>query len=320
MNPGRRTSISRRLRVRAPALLLTFALAAVTLGSCGPGAATSGQGPAGTAAGATSVPSVRAGDDTVVVVAAGDIASTPEAGEATADLISTLAPDAVLALGDNAYENGSAQDYMSNYDPSWGQLKDITKPVPGNHDYRTDEAAGYFDYFRDQIHDQAYYAWDAGRWRMYALNCEIACDSGSAQLRWLTQELATRTGAPSLAYVHQPLYSCSTGHKPLERLGDIWQVLLDGGGQLMLAGHNHAYERFARQDARGGLSSDGLRQFVVGTGGDELYPLTSPCPHREAQTDGTAGVLRLELRADSYTWQFIGVDGVVLDSGVEQLS
>jgi len=262
---------------------------------------------------------VKTASSAVTLAAAGDIARTPEDGRGTADLIEALGPDAVLALGDNAYSAGSISQYQENYDPTWGAFQDITRPTPGNHEYRTEGAAGYFEYFREQVHGQPYYAWDAGPWRMYSLNCEIECGRGSEQLDWLTQDLAASADRPALAYVHQPFYTCSTKHAPYGELDDIWEALQDGSGQLLLSAHNHAYERFAQLDAQGKPSPEGLRQFVVGSGGASVYPLESRCANREAQSEAS-GVLTLELRDDSYAWEFIDASGKVLDSGEQQIA
>jgi 3',5'-cyclic AMP phosphodiesterase CpdA len=259
------------------------------------------------------------GESTVRVAAAGDIARRPDDGEPTADLIRALGPDAVLALGDTAYDDGSPEEFAENYHPTWGAFRAITRPIPGNHEYRTPEAAGYFEYFRRQIGDRAYYAWDAGPWRMYALNCEIDCGRSSEQVDWLTEDLARNDDKPALAYVHSPLYTCSTRHPPARRLDDIWKALLAGGGELVLSGDNHAYERFAPQDERGRPVAGGMRQFVVGTGGAPQYPLRDRCANREAENDRTDGVLLLDLEADRYAWQFVAVGGAVLDSGSQPL-
>ena len=252
--------------------------------------------------------------DSVMIVAAGDIARGPQGGRETAALIGRIAPDAVLTLGDNAYEQGTLEEYRSNYEPSWGRFRSITRPVPGNHDYETPDGKGYFDYFKAEVHGNEYYAWTAGRWRMYALNCEIDCGSDSSQLQWLRRDLSRHPG-PSLAYVHEPRFTCSTVHPPLGEVRAVWASLQRADGRIMLAGHNHAYERFAMLNADGAPTQNGLRQFVVGTGGASSYPVRRPCPSREAQNDRTAGVLKLVLKPDSYTWQFIAVDGRVLDEG-----
>ncbi len=237
------------------------------------------------------------------------------AGRRTAELIASVRPDAVLALGDNAYRNGSLTEYERKYDPTWGEFKDITRPVPGNHEYGTDEAAGYFEYFAEEVRGRKYYAWNAGAWRMYALNCEIDCGSGSPQLSWLTKDLSQHPRRPALAYVHQPRFTCSTKHGPNPEVSAAWTALQEARGRIMLAGHNHAYERFAEQDSSGKSDPDGLQQFVVGTGGAPLYPLEESCPNRLAAHDDTDGVLVLTLRSDGYAWRFLAVGGRVLDEG-----
>jgi hypothetical protein len=96
----------------------------------------------------TSVPP-PSGPDDPVVVAVGDIACDPadsdwdqgtatECGQvATSDLALSIDPDAVLILGDIQYECGGYDAFLTSYDPSWGRLKDITYPVPGNHEYNS---------------------------------------------------------------------------------------------------------------------------------------------------------------------------------------
>jgi len=296
---------SRRSIARAVGILVL-----VLLGGC-TGTGTAGQGDRS----ATAIARTDVGDRAVTVVAAGDIARRPDDARATAGLIASIRPDAVLALGDNAYDSGTYAEYQRNYAPTWGRFKSITRPVPGNHEYGDGDGAGYFRYFRDQIGGDDYYAWAAGSWRMYALNCEIDCGKGSAQLAWLVRDLGRHPDTPSLAYVHKPRFTCSTHHPPEMRLSAVWSALQRARGRIMLAGHNHAFERFATQDAAGRRDRDGLRQFVVGTGGAGFYPLRPACPNRLAAQDDRAGVLKLRLRPGSYSWKFIAVGGQVLDQG-----
>lgn len=305
-----------RLMIRG---VTTLAVAPALLVACTSSTPDSGP-PSEAARTAPPVRGLSVGDTVLTIVAAGDIARRPADGRGTARLIRSIGPDAVLALGDNAYDKGSFTEFQRNYDPTWGAFREITRPIPGNHEYETHQASGYFRYFRSQIHGRPYYAWDSGRWRMYALNCEEDCGRDSKQLTWLQKDLAAHQDRPALAYVHEPYYTCSTRHPPLRRLDDIWAALEQANGQLVLSGNNHSYERFARLDMRGQPNADGLRQFVVGTGGASLYRLRSSCPHREAQTDETAGVLKLELRPDSFSWQFIAVGGKVLDSGSDRVT
>ena len=308
--------VARRAGHVAPSrsTLALAVLVALALSGCG-ASATPDRPTDDLPAPSTVVDGLEVGIDNVSVVAAGDIARTPEDGKGTADLIRKLKPDAVLTLGDNAYDSGTLAEYQENYGPTWGAFKAITRPSTGNHDYKTPKAAGYFAYFREQVRGQPYYAWNVGKWRMYSLSCEVDCGPGSEQVDWLAKDLAANADRPALAYMHEPLYTCSTRHPPVRRLAGIWKVLQDANGQILLSSHNHSYERFAPQDAEGQAATDGVRQFVVGTGGASQYTLASPCANREAQDDKTSGVLELELRDDSYSWKFIGVGGEVLDSG-----
>ncbi len=263
----------------------------------------------------STTPATDLGGRALTVVAVGDIAREAADGAGTAALVRDVDPDYLLVLGDAAYDQGSTADYARAYDPWWGDLRPITRPVPGNHDYRSRDAAGYFGYFADQVHGRPYYAWSAAGWRFYALNCEIACGQGSAQLAWLRADLARHPGTPAVGYLHRPRFTCSSGHPADPQVTGIWRALQRRDGRLVLAGHNHGYERFTRLDAAGARDGQGLRQFVVGTGGAEEYPLTGPCPRRQAAADGVDGVLVLRLRAHSYSWRFVAVDGTVLDRG-----
>jgi hypothetical protein len=226
-----------------------------------------------------------------------------------------LDPDVVATLGDNAYPDGSIQNFRDYYKPTWGAFRGITRPAPGNHEYHTKRAAGYFRYFADQVRDRRYYAWNAGRWRMYSLNCEITCGKGSRQLAWLKADLRDIGNRPALGYLHEPLFSCSDGHPPVSLAAAIWRALQRANGRILLTGHNHGYERFAPMRADGSPAAGAVREFVVGTGGAEFFPLTEPCAHRQAEAGEVAGVLELTLRRHAYEWRFLRDDHTVLDSG-----
>ena len=153
-------------------------------------------------------------DGLPVVVAAGDIADcATEGDEATARLVEGI-DGTVLTLGDNAYPDGSAENFAECYDPSWGQFKERTKPSPGNHEYETAGASGYFDYFGDAAGDphEGYYSYDLGSWHIVALNsncgeAQIRCGPGSTQGQWLEEDLANEEEACTLAYFHHPLFT-----------------------------------------------------------------------------------------------------------------
>jgi Glycosyl hydrolase family 99/Calcineurin-like phosphoesterase len=257
-----------------------------------------------------------------VVVAAGDIASCSSPGdEQTAALLSDLS-GTVLTLGDNAYESGTLTEFNNCYNPTWGQFKDRTYPSVGNHEYKTSGAAGYFSYFGSAAGDpqKGYYSYDIGTWHIIVINSNCSeiggCDTKSPQFTWLTADLAAHPALCTLAYWHHPLFSSGL-HGNDGAVKPIWQALYNAGVELVLNGHDHDYERFAPQDPNGVADAiNGIREFVVGTGGKDLRSIGDPISNSEMQNDSTWGVLRLTLHSGGYDWNFIPVTGETFtDSG-----
>jgi hypothetical protein len=254
------------------------------------------------------------------LVAAGDIASCDSDGdEATARLLDRVR-GTIAALGDTVYENGTDAEFSRCYAPSWGRHRPRTRPAVGNHEYGVDGAAGYFRYFgRVARPPRGYYSYDLGAWHVVVLNsnCRPAggCAAGSPQERWLRADLAAHPAACTLAYAHHPRFS-SGPHGSDETLVDLWRALYRAGVDVVLAGHDHHYERFrpltptGRPDRR-----HGIRQFVVGTGGRSLRPTLSPQPGSEVRSSRSYGVLVLRLRPERYSWRFLAVGGRVRDAG-----
>jgi len=273
----------------------------------------------------------------VRVVAAGDIACDPGdasfnggAGTATAcrmmatsDLALALDADAVLVLGDNQYDFGALSSYLASYDPTWGRLRALTRPVPGNHDYLTPGAAGYYGYFGAEAGDpsQGYYSFDLGGWHLVALNSNCAavggCGAGSPQEQWLVADLAAHSGSCVLAYWHHPRFS-SGPHGSDATYQAFWEALATAGADLVLNGHDHVYERFAPQDPAGALDpAGGIRQITVGTGGRNLTGFPLLRPNSEARQAAAFGVLELELHPNGYAWRFVPEGGSSLgDQGI----
>jgi acid phosphatase type 7 len=261
-----------------------------------------------------------------VVVAAGDIADcTTEGDQATARLVGAV-DGTVLTLGDNAYPDASAQDFAECYDPSWGRFKERTRPAPGNSEYDTAGASAYFDYFGEAAGDpdKGYYSYDLGSWHIVALNSncgveDIRCGPGSPQGHWLEEDLAANDEkACTLAYFHHPLFASGSYRPGIQRVQRLWEILYAGGVDVVLNGHDHNYQRFAPQDPQGRVDpEDGIRQFVVGTGGRSLYRISHPIANTEVYNDDTYGVLELALHPKRYEWEFAPVEGASFsDSGV----
>ena len=242
-----------------------------------------------------------------VVLAAGDIGSCdPAAGtDALARMLDQL-PGTILALGDIAYPDGGFASYRDCYHPSWGRHRARTRPVPGNHDYETPDARQYYAYFSTAAGDPGagYYSFEVGEWLLIALNSEIGLGPGSDQLDWLSATLDSNPRRCALAYLHRPRFS-SGRHGDDARLRAAW-ALLDGAGvDVVLAGHDHHYERFAPQDEDGRLDPDGMRQFVVGTGGAYVLRPGGGAANSETRDGSAFGLLRLELAPQGYAWRFL---------------
>ncbi|MFN8468989.1 MAG: LysM peptidoglycan-binding domain-containing protein [Caldilineaceae bacterium] len=262
--------------------------------------------------------------DSVVVLAAGDIATCNlEWDSQTGALLDNL-PGTILALGDNAYVTGSLQEFNDCYGPTWGRHKDRIYPVPGNHEYLTGGAEGYFTYFGDRATPlepgcrkecKGYYSFDLGGWHIVALNSEIDNNPGSEQDLWLRADLAAHPNVCTLAYWHKPRWS--SGDHGSGASAPLFQAVYDYGVDLVLSGHDHDYERFAPQSPQGVLEYDrGVRQFVVGTGGGTLRSWESSAPNSEVKDSDTWGVLKLTLHPTSYDWEFIPIAGQTFtDSG-----
>jgi Calcineurin-like phosphoesterase len=262
-----------------------------------------------------------------VIEAAGDISDSSGRQKETADLMVADQPTAVLPLGDEAYPDGSSSQYASYYDPSWGRLKARTYPVPGNHDYHTSGGAGYLGYFGQAAtgpSGQPFYSYDLGSWHLIALNGEIPLGAGSVQEQWLRADLAAHPSRCVLAYWHEPRWSSGTVHGSDSGFDAFWQDLYAAGADVVLNGHEHNYERFAKQTPAGTRAANGIREFVAGTGGaDEgSYPFGTPLATSEVRIpSGNPGVLKLTLHDSSYSWEWKGVPGVSYqDAGSDSCS
>ena len=257
-----------------------------------------------------------------VLVGAADIADCGSAGdEATAALLDEI-PGTVFTAGDNAYDAGTAKEFVNCYEPSWGRQKARTRPAAGNHDYMTRGAAGYFNYFGTAAGNpsKGYYSYDLGQWHIIVVNSNCAevggCDAHSPQEQWVRADLAAHPALCTLAYWHHPRFS-SGEHGSSTMMRPIWQALYEAGADVVLNGHDHDYERFAPQTPDGVADlQQGIREFVVGMGGKDHYAISRPIANSEAQNDDTFGVLKLTLHPTSYDWEFVQEAGKTFtDSG-----
>ena len=266
-----------------------------------------------------------------MLVTAGDIASCSWTSDSTtATLVEGIA-GTVLTLGDNVYQNGTASEFSSCYGPTWGRFKSRTRPTPGNHDYNTAGASGYFDYFngvgnptgRRRTEPRLLQLRPGSVARRRAQQRVRDDDRPLAQGRLcggfgtgdvVQGDLAAHATAATNNIIvawHKPRFSSSTEHGNSTHMQNFWQIAYNGGVDLVLNGHSHNYERFAPMNAAGvaDTTAFGVPAIVVGTGGASAHGFVTPPSTSLARSTGTAGVLKLTLHSTSFEWQFVPVPG-----------
>ena len=270
---------------------------------------------------------LAAGD---VLVGAGNIAKCTTANdEATANLLDNI-PGTVITLGDNAFPYGRLVDYQNCYGPSWGRHLSRTRPTLGNHEYDSSStAAGTFDYYGANAGPRGlgYYSYDVGTWHVIVLNDNapnMPYAAGSVQDQWLVNDLAANGKPCTVAMWHTPLFlsTNTSGYTVNPSRKTLWNRLYAAGVDVVINGNQHHYERMAPQDPNGVRNDTaGIRQFIVGTGGESLgLPTVAIHPNSEVR-GAVYGVLKLTLGDGSYSWEFVPVAGQTFtDSGTGNCS
>ena len=268
-----------------------------------------------------------------VIIAAGDIScdsATPQLpckSKETSDLIlqerALRSAVVVLPLGDLQYDAGTLAEFRRNYQTTWGRVNDISHPTTGNHEYETRNASGYFEYFASVnvgvgAPGEGWYSFLVGPWRLIALNSNCGrvggCGTNSPQYRWLQNELLQSRAKCTVAYMHHPYISSGqNGDTPAVR--PLMQLLYENNAEIVLAGHDHLYERFdPMTPAQVPDPAKGLRLFTVGTGGRDLYTFVRN-PTSAFRSNQHFGVLRIVMKEDAYDFAFVNIEGRVIDSG-----
>lgn len=275
-----------------------------------------------------------AGTGAAVMLAVGDISTCDSDGdELTAVLVDSVLradsaaglDDVVATLGDNAYPDGSASNFAICFTETWGDssrmILDKIRPSVGNHEHHVLRAAPYYKYFGESAGDpdKGYYGYDLGEWRALAINSEIIVNSEFspaerlAQEDWLRAELKNTDKQCIVAYFHHPRFS-SGHHGSDSRIAPIWDILAEGKATLILAGHDHHYERFLPSTSAGAIDSvNGVTSFLVGTGGADLRGTRRPLPNSARRIEGHYGVLKLSLGAGEWRSVFLDTSGRIWD-------
>ena len=290
-------------------------------------------------------------DEATATLLAAQIAEAVEAGVSQDNI-------KVLALGDIAYDHGTHASFENCVTQSWGKepIIGFLLPVPGNHEYdrkRPDgsrfdpgpngvvHAGPYFRFFASNKYvaqngsAAGYYSLnfpneETGPWHLIGLNAYIDKGTESPQMTWMKRDLDESIGIPCvLAFWHPPLFSSgSHGHNdsanpnaPLRRGRTMvapFEMLYDYGATVVVAGHDHDFEQFSRQDSSDidtvekVSDNNGIRSFVVGTGGAKLsndVNYSKRWGTSEFYSQDQFGVLRIYLYNDRYEWAFIPIDG-----------
>ena len=275
-----------------------------------------------------------------VLVGAGDIASCGDIGdEGTARLVDSVlkvnaaarVPTAVFSLGDHAYPMATDRQLRRCFTPSWGDSKKgimaAIRPTMGNHDWQASRGAPYYRYFGPKAGPvgKGYYSYDLGDWHVVALNSELAAEGTRSEIttqeEWLRNDLRANGKKCTVAYFHRPLFS-SAYRQGAPEMRPIYEILFAANVDLILAGHDHHYERFLPQTPAGVVDSTrGIEQIIVGTGGATLrgfksrFGFSAPPPSGNSTTriQGHYGVLKLNLGKDEYSSVFIDVNGRLWD-------
>src|SRR6266851_1311350 len=228
-------------------------------------------------------------------------------------------PNLFLFLGDG-YVQGSFVEFDNWYDPSWGPMRGVTNPVPGDQEiyYGLD---GYNWYWNNPA---AYYSYDVAGWHFIAMtDCAYSsnsyppnglCGGTNPEVTWLNNDLAAHPGACTIAYWHEPRFALDgSGGSIVEQ--SLWGPLANSHATMAVNADRHNYQRWTAMDANGTASATGMAEFVVGTGNHNWEPIVGSDARVLKTLVNTPGAIKLSLTATTAGFQFIGTDGVVGDSG-----
>ena len=231
-------------------------------------------------------------------------------------LITGLGGDLLLA-GDIAYPSGTMEQYMRCFDPDLGRFKSRSWASPGNHDYETPGATGYFNYFGERAGPdrRGYYAIRESSWQVLMLNSNLPMNRNSPQFEFARHQLTANPARCAMAIMHHP-FDTSGPNGPSPNQRDLWEMMYGLGVDVVVSGHDHLYERHAPQDSSQKADpARGIRLFIAGTGGATPYARARAATNSEVLLS-VQGLFRMKLEPALYEWEFMDVNGNVLDRGL----
>jgi predicted phosphodiesterase len=211
----------------------------------------------------------------------------------------------VITAGDNVYPTGRWQDYQKNWEPAMGEISRTRSFMPalGNHDMYKDDLRPYFGHF-PQLKGNAYYTFTQKNAQFYALDGDQDIRVGSAQYRWLEQELASSKQPWKVVYLHYPMVGSSA--EPNEISEAVQPLLEKYGVQLVVAGHEHNYLR--------AKPVGGVTHVLTGGGGQRVYPFMSKMPAHLAKRAAEYHHLELSIGAARMVVRAIDENGTRFDT------
>lgn len=238
----------------------------------------------------------------------------PEAD--VANLVHSWQVDFIITTGDNNYPDGAAEtiddhigrfyhSYIFPYVGKYGSGADVNRffPTLGNHDWNTDAAKPYLDYFALPGNER-YYDFTWGAVHFFALDSDSREPDGvgqkSIQAKWLQEKLAASQAVWKVVYFHHAPYSSGL-HGPTEWAQ--WPYAA-WGADVVLAGHDHTYER---------LLIDGIPYFVNGLGGGSIYNFENVHPGSQVRYNADYGAMLVEADANKMVFQFFNRRGKLID-------
>ncbi|HEY3766942.1 MAG TPA: metallophosphoesterase [Gaiellales bacterium] len=284
-----------------------------------------------------------------VIAAVGDMACAPvdshfNGGAGTADNCGELRTaqqmekdpsiDMLLGLGDYQYGCGTLAEYAQSYGPTWGVFNSEIDPATGNHEYNTttnsvtgtacpdpnNAGQDYFAYFGAPAHPatNGHYSFNLGSWHLISLNAQCAstnvggCGASSPQTQWLSADLAANTQPCVLAYWHQPKFTATSSNN--STYNAWWNLLYAAHADVILNGHIHTYARYDLLNPSGVADPNGIREVIVGTGGESLQAASAASNPKPLANQRAFGYLRMDLLPTGYSAEFVNSAGAIKDT------
>lgn len=253
----------------------------------------------------------------LVFAVIGDFGTGGPGEAAVSELVKSWQPELIITVGDNNYPSGEAEtiddhigqfyhEFIHPYQGEYGPGADINRffPTLGNHDWQTDNAQPYLDYFTLPGNERyCDFVW--GPVHFFALDGDEKEPDGngrqSIQAEWLQAQLAASTSPWKLVYFHHAPYS-SGRHGSYQRMR--WPFA-EWGASAVLTGHDHTYER---------LEVDGIPYFVNGLGGDTIYNFNDPLPGSVVRYNRDLGAMRVTATETTLTFEFITREQLLIDT------